>query len=405
LNVQPPVPEGEPVRTTWLRGLPSALPEREPIELTRPDYTEPELFRQLLAAVERVARVAAFTLGPEVEAFESEFAAYCRARCVIGVSSGTSALALALRALGVGPGDEVIVPANSFVGTAEAVTIVGAIPKPVDVDPVSYNITAAIVAENIGPATRCVIPVHLYGRTVDLDPIMALADEHDLFVLEDACQAHGALYGGRHVGAIGHCGAFSFYPSKNLGGWGDGGAVVTNDAALAADVRALRAHGEVARHDHRLRGETARLDALQASVLRVKLRHLDEWNQERRRVGKTLTDALSGSYVGPPESAPEGQDHVYHQYVVQSEDRDRLRRHLSRLGIPSAVHYPVPIHLTPAYRHLGIRPGSIPVAEYLAEHVCSLPMHPGVGAETVRKIVDAIHEFGETLQRREAPIV
>jgi dTDP-4-amino-4,6-dideoxygalactose transaminase len=384
------------MKTARLRGLPNAQSDIGAIEEMRPDHLEPDLFRQLLEAIERVASVGAFTLGPEVDAFEREFATYCGARHAVGVSSGTTALALALRALGVGRGDEVIVPANSFIATAEAVVLVGATPKLVDVDPHSGTLTAAIVASNLTYATRCVIPVHLYGRTVDMDPIVALAREHQLWVVEDACQAHGARYFGRVVGTIGDCGAFSFYPSKNLGGWGDGGAVVTNSAALAADVRALRAHGEVARQDHRLIGETARLHAVQAAVLRVKLRRLDEWNELRRSAAAVLSDALEGTCLELPEAAQTGHDHVYHQYVVQCRKRDALRRHLAARMIATGIHYAVPIHLTPAFRHLGIRAGSLPVVEGLAGEICSLPVHPGIGRRAAQRIGAAVREF-ETL--------
>jgi dTDP-4-amino-4,6-dideoxygalactose transaminase len=331
-----------------------------------------------------------FTLGDEVEAFEREFAAYCGARFAVGVSSGTDALALALRALGVRPGDEVIVPANSFVATAEAVTLTGARPRLVDVDPVTHLLTAEIVERNLSPRTRCVIPVHLYGRTVDLAPVLELTRERGIAVLEDACQAHGAVYRDRRVGSIGDAGCFSFYPAKNLGAWGDAGAVVTNDAVLARRVRLLRSHGEHPRYRHRVAGCTARLDAIQAAVLRVKLRSLDEWNDRRRRIAAELTAALAGAPVLTPAAAAKGGDHVFHLYVVVSEARDQLRADLARLGIQTAIHYPVPIHRSEAYAHLGLERCSLPTAEGLAERVCSLPLFPTLTSDEVASVAAAV---------------
>jgi dTDP-3-amino-3,4,6-trideoxy-alpha-D-glucose transaminase len=258
------------------------------VPFTRMDCADPALLEELLGVVREVAECGAFTLGHHVEAFERDFADYCEADFAVGVSSGTEALALALRALEIGPGDEVIVPANSFIATAEAVSAVGAVPVPVDVDPDSHLITAEIVARNLNPRVRCVIPVHLFGATVDMDPILELAREAGIHVLEDACQAHGARYRGRRVGTLGALGCFSFYPAKNLGAWGDGGAVVTSRPELADRVRLLRSHGERPRYHHRVIGATARLDALQAAVLRRKLTRLDDWNDERRRLGAEL---------------------------------------------------------------------------------------------------------------------
>ena len=363
------------------------------IPLTRMDNADPELFGELLDVVEDVARRAAFTLGEEVDAFEAEFADYCGTEQAVGLSSGTEALVLALRALDVGPGDEVIVPANSFIATAEAVTLVGAVPVFVDVDPDTALVTAAHIEPAIGPRTRCVLPVHLYGRTVDLDPIMELAQAAGIAVVEDACQAHGALLHGRRAGSIGHAGCFSFYPAKNLGAWGDGGALVTNDEQLADRVRLLRSHGERPRYHHRVPGTTARLDALQAAVLRVKLPRLEAANEGRRRVAASLSAALSGGPVRTPCATPAGHDHVYHQYVVVTDDREALRQHLADAGIASAVHYPVAIHRTGAYESLGMGSGSLPIAEALAERVCSLPMHPSMTDDEIARIGAAVHQF------------
>jgi dTDP-4-amino-4,6-dideoxygalactose transaminase len=357
------------------------------------DHRDAPLFDELLGAVADVARAGAFTLGEPVEAFEREFAAYCGVEHAVGVSSGTEALVLSLRALGIGQGDEVIVPANSFVATAEAVSLAGAIPRFADVDPETHTVTADLVERVIGQRTRCVIPVHLHGRTADLDGILALARDAGLSVVEDAAQAHGAWYRRRRAGSLGACGCFSFYPAKNLGGWGDGGAVVTDDPELAGRIRLLRSHGEQPKHCHRVVGTTARLDALQAVVLGAKLRRLDGWNGQRRWAGEALTEAIAGSgAIVPIPPAPDG-DHVFHHYVVQLDDRDGLRAHLAARGISSAIHYPVPIHLSPAYEHLGHGPGTCPVTERLADTICSLPMHPGIGEPEIERIASAVREF------------
>jgi dTDP-3-amino-3,4,6-trideoxy-alpha-D-glucose transaminase len=358
------------------------------------DCADPELLEQLMGAVREVAERGAFTLGHHVEEFERDFAAYCETDFAVGVSSGTEALVLALRALEIGPGDEVIVPANSFIATAEAVSAVGATPLPVDVDPDSHLITAETVAENIGPRVRCVIPVHLFGATVDIDPINELCREAGIHVLEDACQAHGARYHGRRVGTLGALGCFSFYPAKNLGAWGDGGAVVTAVPELAERVRLLRSHGERPRYHHREIGSTARLDALQAAILRLKLARLDGWNDERRRAGDALRERLAGNGVVDPVNLPfDGADHVYHLFVVRCAAREELREHLQQCGVASAIHYPIPIHRTGAYAALGLEAGSLPVSERLSEEICSLPIFPGISEAEVDHIVESVEKF------------
>jgi dTDP-3-amino-3,4,6-trideoxy-alpha-D-glucose transaminase len=364
-----------------------------PVPLTRMDNADPALMDELLGEVERIARNAAFTLGAEVEAFEDEFAAYCGTAHAVGISSGTEALVLALRALGIGRGDEVIVPANSFIATAEAVSLAGATPRFVDVDPRTALVTAELIEAAVTPRTSAVIPVHLYGRTVDMDPILELASSRGIAVVEDACQAHGAWLGERRAGSMGHAGCFSFYPAKNLGAWGDGGGLVTNDPAIADQVRLLRAHGERPRYHHHVVGTTARLDALQAAVLRVKLRRLDEVNDGRRATAAELSAALAGSSVVTPAPAAGGGDHVWHQYVVLTEDREALRAHLDGYGIGSGVHYPVPIHRTGAYAPAGLGRGSLPVAESLADRVLSLPMHPSLSAEEIERVAAAVHAY------------
>ncbi|MEN3282961.1 MAG: hypothetical protein V7607_4101, partial [Solirubrobacteraceae bacterium] len=345
--------------------------------------------------VRTVAEESSFILGQHVEGFEADFAEYCETDEAIGVGSGTDAIALALRALGIGRGDEVILPANTFIAPAEAFSIAGATPRLVDVDPVTGLITAEIAERALTSKVRCIIPVHLYGATVDMDPILELARSARVAVIEDACQAHGARYRGRRVGSMGQMGCFSFYPAKNLGGWGDGGAVVTSSPELADRVRLLRSHGERPRYRHRVIGTTARLDGLQAAILRVKLRHLDRWNAQRRRAAAELRRALSGLSLELPALPVPAGDHVYHLFVVQSAERDLLRAQLTARGVASAVHYPVPVHRTDAYAHLGLHPGSMPVAESMADRVCSLPIFPGIEDWQLRAIGAAAAEVAQ----------
>jgi dTDP-3-amino-3,4,6-trideoxy-alpha-D-glucose transaminase len=364
-----------------------------PVPFVRLDSADPSLIAELLEVTERVARNGAFTLGEELESFELEFAAWCESEHAIGVSSGTSALELALRGLGVGPGDEVVVPTNSFIATAEAVTATGATPCLVDVDEETALITAEIVARALTPRTRCVIPVHLYGRTVEMEPLLDLCRARGLAVVEDACQAHGARYRGRPVGSLGDAGCFSFYPTKNLGGWGDGGAVVTSDAGLAERVRLMRSHGEAERHHHQLAAGTERLHSLQAAILKVKLGRLDGWNEQRRLAARALLEALAGSdLVLPAQPGPEG-DHVFHLFVVRTPARDALRAHLDANGVASAIHYPTPIHLQPAYAGQGLGQGDLPVSESLAVESCSLPIFPSIAPAELDQIAAAVSSF------------
>jgi dTDP-4-amino-4,6-dideoxygalactose transaminase len=393
----------------------SAAPESPaladaPIPLARLDFASPELLEELMGAVREVAERGAFTLGEPVECFEREFAAYCETGHAVGVSSGTEALVLALRALEIGPGDEVIVPANSFIATAEAVSLVGATPRFVDVDRDTHLITAEILERNLGPRVRCAIPVHLFGATVEIDRVLGVAREADIKIIEDTCQAHGARHRGKRVGSFGSFGCFSFYPTKNLGAWGDGGAVVTDDPELADRVRLLRAHGERPRYNHRIVGTTARLDAIQAAVLRRKLARLEDWNEERRRLGATLraliADGLDSAgcedVIELTATAPSDDgDHVYHLFVVRSDHRDELREFLSERAIASAVHYPTPIHRTEAYAGLGLAPGSLPVSEAHAERMCSLPLYPSMSDVEVERIARAVIEFAEDRRRSE----
>jgi dTDP-3-amino-3,4,6-trideoxy-alpha-D-glucose transaminase len=379
--------------------LPAAATSAERVPFIRLDGAHPELFAELMEVVERVGRDAAFTLGAEVAEFEESFAAACGVEHAIGVSSGTAALELSLRALGVGPGDEVLVPTYTFIATAEAVSSVGATPVLVDVDPETALITGPIVEAALSDRTRAVIPVHLFGRTVDMDPILELCRPRGIAVLEDACQAHAAQYKGRPVGSLGDAGCFSFYPTKNLGGWGDGGALVTSDSGLADQMRLLRTHGESPRHNHQIVSGTERLDALQAAILSVKLRHLDDWNQARRDAAAQLRQGLAeADVVLPAPAAPDG-DHVYHLFVIRSARRDALRDHLDSCGVSSAIHYPTPVHLQPCYAGLGLGPGSLPVAERLAGENCSLPIFPAIEDRQIAETVAAVESFGTGADR------
>jgi dTDP-3-amino-3,4,6-trideoxy-alpha-D-glucose transaminase len=370
-----------------------SAPALQTIPVTKLDQADPELLEELLDVVARVAHHGAFTMGAELDAFEEEFAEYCETDHAVGVSSGTEAISLALRALDIGRGDEVIVPANSFIATAEAVSWAGATPVLVDVDPHTHLLTATAVQEAITPRTRCVIPVHLMGSTVDLDPILEVARAANLRVIEDAAQAHGAIHRGRRVGSIGDLGCFSFYPTKNLGGWGDGGAIVTADPAIAEHIRLLRSHGEKPRYHHRMVGTTARLDALQAALLRVKLRRLDDRNDDRRRLGAALRDGLAGMSVELPAPAFKGADHVYHLFMVRSAHRDALRAHLEANGVSSAVHYPIPIHRTEAYASATGEVTPLPATERLAERICTLPLFPTMSDDEVAEVIAAVRTF------------
>jgi dTDP-3-amino-3,4,6-trideoxy-alpha-D-glucose transaminase len=363
------------------------------IPITRLDPSDPELVEELLEVVGRVAHSGAFTMGHELEAFEAEFAAYCEADFAVGVSSGTEAIVLAMKALGIGAGDEVVVPANSFIASAEGVSLAGATPKLVDVDPETHLLTAGALAAAIGPRTKAVVPVHLMGSTVDMEPLMAVAREAGIAVVEDCAQAHGARYRGQRVGTLGDIGCFSMYPTKNLGAWGDGGAIVTADPALAERVRLLRSHGEQPRYHHKMVGHTARLDALQAAILRVKLQRLEGWNDDRRRLGAMLREGLEGTSVELPAPASAEGDHVYHLFIVRTKQREALRAFLGERGVSTAVHYPIPIHRTEAYADLGLGEGSLPAAERLAEEICTLPLFPTMSDADVAQIVDAIRDF------------
>lgn len=352
---------------------------------------------ELEQALQDVFRNTAFILGKHVAHFEEEFAAYCGVRHAIGVNSGTDAITLTLKALGLGPGDEVITAANTFVATVEAIVHAGCKPVLVDVLPDTYNMNPHKLEEKITPRTRAIIPVHLYGQPADLEAIMQIARRYNLFVIEDAAQAHGAQYQGRRVGSIGDAACFSFYPSKNLGAYGDAGAVVTNDEALALKIRQLRDHGSVRKYHHEVVGYNSRLDALQAVVLSVKLKHLDTWNAMRQRNAHLYGELLSKiPDVVAPHTLQDAQ-HVYHLYVIRLErgDRNRLQEYLKTHGIETGIHYPHPVHLTPAFAYLGYKEGDFPVAERCARNILSLPMYPELRPEQVEYVVNKIRSFFE----------
>jgi dTDP-4-amino-4,6-dideoxygalactose transaminase len=341
------------------------------------------------AAIASVLDRSAYIAGPEVGEFERWFAAHSGARHALGVSSGTTALELVLRALGAGAGDEAVIPANTFIATAAAVIATGAQPVLVDVDERTGSLDPSKLRDAVTPRTKAIVPVHLYGRPA---PMAEIADAAvHVPVVEDAAQAHGARYGGRRAGALAAAGCFSFYPTKNLGAFGDAGLVTTSDDALAARVRLLRDHGRVSQYEHVLIGQTARLDTLQAAVLRVQADCLEEWNARRRQAAAWYREMLPPE-ICPPDDEP-GSESVYHLFVVRVPDRDAFRAHLDARGIATAVHYPLPLHLQPALAHLGYAAGDFPVSERLCREVVSLPMHPFLVRSQVRYVADAVAEF------------
>ena len=344
------------------------------------------------AAAARVMAGGWYILGPEVAAFEAEFVAYLGVAHSVGVASGTDALLLALRALGVGPGDEVITVAHTAVATVAAIALSGATPRFVDIDPATYTLDAAQLAAAITPRTRAIVPVHLYGAPADMEAILAVARAHGLLVVEDCAQAHGALSRGQRAGTLGDAAAFSFYPTKNLGALGDGGAVVTNRADVAERLRLLRQYGWRERYVSDVAGYNSRLDELQAAILRVRLRHLDADNDARRRLAARYDAALDGLPVARPCVRPADRA-VYHLYVIAAGDRDALAAHLAARGIGTGVHYPVPVHLQPAYAALGAGPGSLPVTEAAAARILSLPMHPDLSPADVDAVAAAVRAF------------
>ncbi len=370
---------------------------------------------EVLVAVERVLESQRFILGPEVEGFEREFAVYCGCEAAVGVSSGSDALLVSLMAIGLRPGDEVITTPYTFFATAGAIARLGAKPVFVDIDPISYNIDPAGIEPVITPRTRAIVPVHLYGQMAEMDPVMDIAGDHGLYVIEDAAQAIGAEYKGKRAGSVGHLGCFSFFPSKNLGGFGDGGMVTTNDAELADRVRMLRSHGSGDKYRIKEIGGNFRLDALQAAVLRVKLGHLDEWTEARRGNALAYRTLFEGVGLGAssqllkrsedgvpsrgtrsdmtlPVELPDRR-HVYNQFVVRSARRDALRAYLTERRIGSEIYYPVPLHLQESFGDLGHKAGAFPASESAAHETLAVPIYPELTDEMVATVVGAISDF------------
>jgi dTDP-4-amino-4,6-dideoxygalactose transaminase/acetyltransferase-like isoleucine patch superfamily enzyme len=349
---------------------------------------------EIKEALDRVLDSGNFVLGEEVAAFETEFAEYCQAQYAVAVNSGTSALHLALLAAGIGPGDEVITTPFTFVATTAAILYAGARPVFVDIDPLSFNIDVTQIEKAITPRTKAILPVHLYGQAAKMDAILDIARRHGLVVIEDACQAHGAEYKGRRVGAIGDFGCFSFYPGKNLGAYGEGGVVVTNNAESARTIAMLRDWGQERKYHHVLKGYNYRMDAFQGAILRAKLHHLEAWTEARRAHAALYDKLLEGSGVQPPAELP-GRRHVYHVYAVRSRRRDALQRDLQELRIHTAIHYPVPVHLHEAYSDMGYQAGDFPCSEEAAGQVLSLPLYPEMSEVQVITVATAIRKTHE----------
>ncbi len=344
------------------------------------------------SAIQEVINRGAFAPGPAVSEFEAAFAAYCGSRHCVGVNNGTNALLLALKAAGIGAGDEVITTAHTFVATVEAIVHAGARPVLVDVEPEARTIDARLIPPAVSQQTRAILPVHLYGRPAPMDDITPIAGQRGLVIIEDAAQAHGARYREQAVGSLGAAAAFSFYPTKNLGAFGEAGAVTTQSSGLAERIRMLRDHGSLHKHTHELVGYNARMAGLQGAVLNAKLRHLDQWNEARRRIAGWYGELLDGLPIKTPPPDGDGRQ-VYHLYVIETERRDQLRAHLQRRGVSTLIHYPVPVHLQPAYSFLGYSAGAFPVTEGLVSRILSLPIYPELSRLQVEYVCDQIRGF------------
>jgi len=333
-----------------------------------------------------------FILGEQVKKFEEEFSAYCGCKYGVGVGSGTEALHLSLVSLDIKPGDEVITVPNTAVPTASAISFANAVPVFVDIKSDVYTINPQRIREKINSKTKAIIPVHLYGQSADMDPIMQIAQQYGIPVLEDACQAHGALYKGKKTGSFGKLGSFSFYPSKNLGAYGDGGMIVTNDEELHEKLIKIRNYGETKKYYHSIKGFNSRLDEIQAAVLRVKLKYLDQWNERRREIAELYNSLLKDTPVIVPKEDNDNY-HIYHLYVIRVKERDALQEYLENKGIKTLIHYPVPIHLQEAYKELNYALGYLPVAEKTAKEILSLPLYPEIENDTVKAICTEITDF------------
>jgi len=343
-------------------------------------------------AISKVLESSQFILGEEVQKFEEEFSSYVGGKYGVAVNSGTSALHLALLSAGIGPGDEVITVPSTFIATAAAIVYVGARPVFVDVDPQKLTLNPSLLENAISPKTKAILPVHLYGHPAEMNPILEIAAKHGLAVIEDTAQAHGSEYQGKRVGSLGAYGCFSFYPSKNLGAYGEAGMVVTNDSASAAKLRMLRDWGQSKKYHHQTLGFNYRMDGIQGAVLRVKLKHLEDWTESRRKHAALYQDLLSGSeLILPIETA--GNRHVYYVFVVRSTARDELQKHLLDLGIQSGIHYPHPVHLEEAFKDLGYSVGDFPVAEQAASELLSLPMYPEMQPAQIESVAEAVLSF------------
>lgn len=367
---------------------PDAMPVAVPFLDLKAQYRN--IKDEIAAAIQPVLENCDFVGGAAVEAFERNFATFCQTAYAVGVSNGADALYLALRALEIGPGDEVITVPNTFIATASAITRTGATVRFVEVDPATLEMDAGKLEAAITHRTRALMPVHLYGQMPDMDAILTIAAQHQILVIEDAAQAHGATFRGRVAGSMGVAGCFSFYPGKNLGAYGDGGAVVTNDAELASRLRRLRDQGRDTKYEHLMIGYNHRLDTLQAAVLNVKLRHLPQWNARRREIAALYRQFLQDCPAVRPLAVAPGQEPVYHLFIVQVEQRERLQEKLKQEGIATGIHYPIPLHLQPAYAHLGLRRGAFPVSEAAAERVLSLPMYAEMSDAMVEHVAVAL---------------
>jgi dTDP-4-amino-4,6-dideoxygalactose transaminase len=342
-------------------------------------------------AIQRVLNTTNFIMGEELIKFEEEFASFCNTKYAIGVANGSDALILSLRASGINKGDEIITIPNTFIATTEAITHIGGKVVFVDIDPKTYTIDVSRIEEKITNKTKAIIPVHFYGQSADMDPIIKFARKYNLKIIEDAAQAHGAEYKGKKVGSLGDVGCFSFYPAKNLGAYGDAGMITTNNEEIAKKLKLLRNHGRITKkYEHEIEGYSSRLDNLQAAILRVKLRHLNEWNNMRRKNAKKYNELLSNmDGIIPPYEADYAK-HVYHLYVIRVGERDILREELKSNGIATGIHYPIPLHLQPAYKYLGYKEGDFPVTEECSQKILSLPMYAELSEEQINEIVYCI---------------
>lgn len=348
--------------------------------------------KEIDEAIQRVLNKCNFIMGDEVKEFEEELASFCSAKYAVGVSSGTDALLLALKALNIQPGDEVITVPNTFIATTEAITMAGGKIKFVDIDEETFNIDTNKIESAITNKTRAILPVHLYGQPANMDPIINLAKKYNLKVIEDAAQAHGAEYKNKRVGALGDIGIFSFYPGKNLGAYGDAGAVVTNDPDISNKIAMLRNHGRTKKYEHEYEGYNCRLDTLQAAILRVKLKYINSWNEARRNHASSYRKLLQNTDIILPTEQKDNK-HIYHIFAVRVADRDNLLNKLKNEGIGAGIHYLIPLHLQPAYRYLGYKAGDFPITEKCAREIISLPMYPELDEVKIKKIAETISKF------------